>query len=173
MFRLLCALIILISLHVTSLASGDPLKDLVVRDHSDYVEINHVYSLNKDGVFKKRMVQIIWWEWKDPVLLPVKDKLGFPTGDWKSGADFVVKSFKVTSNGTLPDGQLIVQRAIYPRRFGKKWICSFYDNDDDVLREVVSRWVITTHTSHDTEIENRKILSINNRTGLTKLNRKR
>ena len=173
MFRPLCSLIILIFLHGISLASGDHLKNSVVRDSSDYVEINHVYSLNQDGVFKKRMVQIIWWEWRDSVLLPVKDELGFPTGDWKRGADFVVKSFKVTSNGTLPDGQLIIQRAIYPRRFGKKWICSFYDTDDDVLREVVSRWVVTTHTSQDTEIENRKILSINHRTGLTKLNKKK
>ena len=57
--------------------SSDPLGDSIISDTSSHVEINHVYRYNEgDKQYEKRMIQIIWWEWRDSVLLEEKDILG-------------------------------------------------------------------------------------------------
>jgi len=146
--------------------SSDPLGDLVISDTSDYVEINHVYRYNaEDNKYEKRMTQIIWWEWRDSVLLEEKDNLGNGTGDWKRSGCFVVKDFRVTWSGSSSPQQTL---HITPRREKKNFICLFYDKDDRVMRKVISGWRTITHTTNDVEVDNRIIVRIENRNKLTK-----
>lgn len=149
-----------------ALFSSDPTGDLIISDISSYVEINHVYRYDEgDQLYKKRMTQIIWWEWRDSVLLPVKDNLGRETGDWRRSGCFVVKDYKVTwSESSRPQQTLYIN----PRRNHRKYICLFYDKDDRVMRKVVSGWLTITHTTNDREIDDRTIVRIENRNKLTK-----
>ena len=140
--------------------------NLVIDDTSDYVEINHVYRYDEgEKEYQKRMIQVIWWEWRDSVLLEQQDILGNGTGNWKRSGCFVVKDFRVTwSNSSSPQDTL----HIAPRRDKRKYICLFYDKDDKVMRKVTSGWLTTTHTTNDREIDNRTIVRIENRNKLTK-----
>jgi|TARA_Y100000310_G_scaffold343876_1_gene453629 hypothetical protein len=148
-----------------SLFGGDPNDRLIVKDSSSYVEINHVYREDSDGKITKRMTQIIWWEWRNQLLLPEKDKTGKNTGNWLRGSGFVVKDYRVTvSFSSMPN----VVREITPRRSGDKWVCLFYDKDSQCIRSVVSKWMRTTHTLYDREVEDRDIFNMDFRTKLTK-----
>jgi hypothetical protein len=147
------------------LFNGDPNDHLIVKDSSSYVEINHVYREDFDGKIVRRMTQIIWWEWKNQLLLPEKDKAGKHTGNWFRGSGFVVKDYRVTVS--FPSRPTVVRR-ITPRRSGDKWVCLFYDKDSQCMRSVVSKWMRITHTLHDREVEDRDILNIDFRTKLTK-----
>lgn len=148
-----------------SLFGGDPNDRLIVKDSSSYVEINHVYREDSDGKITKRMTQIIWWEWRNQLLLPEKDKTGKNTGNWFRGSGFVVKDYRVTvSFSSMPN----VVREITPRRSGDKWVCLFYDKDSQCIRSVVSKWMRTTHTLYDREVEDRDIFNMDFRTKLTK-----
>ena len=147
--------------------TGDPAGRLIISENSDYVEINHVYRYNKeDEVYTKRMTQVIWWEWRDAVLLPVLDPVTKePTGDWKQGGAFVVRDYKVTwSESSSP------QRTLYitPRRDKRNYICLFYDKDDKVIRKIISGWLTITHTTNDREMDNRQIVTLENRNELIK-----
>lgn len=146
--------------------SSDPLGNSIILDTSSHVEINHVYGYDEgDKRYEKRMIQIIWWEWRDSVLLEEKDTLGNGTGNWSRSGCFVVKDFRVTwSNSSSPQQTLYIA----PRRDKKNYICLFYDKDDGVIRKVVSGWLTITHTTNDREIDNRIIVRIENRNKLTK-----
>ena len=51
-------------------ASNSPDKT-VLYDSCDHLEINHVYQVNAEtGATKLRMVQYVWWEWRDHILVP-------------------------------------------------------------------------------------------------------
>jgi hypothetical protein len=148
------------------LFNPDLLGGLIVEDSSDYIEINNIYRHDADGFLEKRMVQIIWWEWRDSILLPEIDLITKKqTGNWKSGSDFVVKDFRVTYSISSSPKEV---RKIAPKIYGDKWVCIFWDKDDRCFRRVISNWKIITHTLHDREIKNRDILKINNRNKLTK-----
>ncbi len=136
----------------------------IVEESSNHVEINHVYRFDeKEQEYVKRMTQIIWWEWRDNVLLPVKDSLGNETGDWRSTGAFVVRDFKVTwSESSSPKNT----RYIIPRKEKNKYICLFYDKDDKIIRKITSRWMIITHTDHDREVENRRFVKMEHRNKL-------
>ena len=139
-------------------ASDDHLEDLVIKDSSDYVEINYAY--NKDDG-KRYLTQVIWWEWRDSVLLPVINPITKQrTGDWKQGGDFVVKDYRVLGGHTGLAN-------IRPRREGKRWVCYFYDQRYQCIRVVYSKWSITTHTRYDPEMDNREIVDKNSRNTLT------
>ena len=92
----------------------------IIEETSSYVEVNHVYRYDEgDKVYTKRMTQIIWWEWRDYVLLPVKDNLGNETGDWRPTGSFVVRDFRVTwSESSRPQQTLY----IIPRRDKKNYM---------------------------------------------------
>ena len=152
-----------------SLFGGDPNDRLIVKDSSSYVEINHVYREDSDGKITKRMTQIIWWEWRNQLLLPEKDKTGKNTGNWLRGSGFVVKDYRVTvSFSSMPN----VVREITPRRSGDKWVCLFYDKDDRIIRMVKSGWLRVTHTTNDREIDDRKVVRIEDRNKLIKPQKK-
>lgn len=134
-----------------------PVTSPVVEDKSDFVEINHVYVYDHaDKVYKKKFIQVIWWEWKNSIFVPEKDILGRETGGLKKSAGFVVKDYRITWSSSSSPKHLM---NITPRRYNNKWVCLFYDKDKKVIREVTSGWVRETYTSYDIEIENRRIVS--------------
>lgn len=138
-----------------------PMKhDVVIRDASDFVEVNYVYRYDDtDEKYHKRMVQIIWWEFRN-VLEEDED------GSSRPRPQYVVKDFRVIwSESSSPQkvGYII------PRRRGRNWACLFYDKDDKKIREVISGWKIETHTTNDPEIDNRVIVSLAGRNKLGKI----
>ena len=63
------------------------------------------------------------------------------------------------------------KKNIIPRRFGKKWVCIFYDKQKECMREVTSKSFIVTHTLYDREMNNQVILESSSRKRLTKPDR--
>jgi len=147
--------IILVIIAVFLTGMSVPREDTAV-DTCDYVEINHVYSINEEtGKSNLRMTQFIWWEWRD-VLLPVLDPVTKrETGSWKQGCDFVVREYLITYNGNRKVANVSITKK------GNGLICIFWDRDDKVFREVVCGWMTETHTLYDVEIENRDMLHMN------------
>ena len=134
--------------------------NLVVVDSCDYVEINHVYNINEEnGETTLRMTQYIWWEWRDRLLLASVDPVTKQeTGDWEQGSGFVVREYLVTySGGSSPNkvANLLITKS------NNEYHCIFWDRSDGVFRRVVCKWLTTTHTMHDVEIENRNVLNMN------------
>jgi len=121
-----------------------------IRDSSDFVEINHVYRHNSlTNEYEKSFTQIIWWEWRDYVLVRT------PSGHTRT-SDFVVKDYRVTwSSSSRPRGVV----SIRPKLLNGKWVCIFYDKNIGIAREIVSNWKTETHTSFDVEVKNRDIVS--------------
>jgi len=141
-----------------------PIPSPIIKDTSAFVEVNHFYVYSEvDRVYKKKFIQVIWWEWKDFVSVPEKDSLGRETGFLKKTSGFVVKDYRIIWSSSSRPEQIM---NITPRRYNNKWVCLFYDKGEGVLREVTSGWTRETHTSYDIEIENRRILSIENRNRL-------
>jgi len=150
------------------LLDSTPKDNIVIKDTSDVVEINHVYQENENGAISQRLVQIIWWDWKSPLLIPERDETGKTTGNLYRGSGFVVLDFRVTLAAyALPD----FKKNITPRRFGKKWICVFYDKQKECIREVTSKSFIVTHTLYDREMNNQVLLESSSRKRLTKPDR--
>ena len=131
----------------------------ITRDVSDFVEVNHVYRYDEiDGIYVKRLIQVIWWEWKNHIV--VED-----AGDYRSESGFVVKDYRVTWSYSSRPQQT---KTIVPRLEKGKWVCLFYDKDSQKVREVKSNWKRESHTSFDVEVVNRNILHLNGRSGLKK-----
>jgi hypothetical protein len=131
----------------------------ITRDVSDFVEVNHVYRYNKtDRTYTKRFVQIIWWEWRNHIL--VED-----SGDYRNMSGFVVKDYRISWSYSSRPQQV---KSIVPRLEKGKWVCLFYDKDSQKIREVKSNWKRESHTTFDVEIVNRSILHLNGRSRLKK-----
>jgi hypothetical protein len=145
-----------------SFFDSSPNENIIIEDSSDIVEINHVYEINDKKEVQKRFVQIIWWEWRNTVLLPEKNLIGEKTGDWYSGSDFVVKDYRITYSR----GEEKVR--LTPYREKDRWISLFYDESDKCVRKVMSNSRIVTHTLYDREVKNREIVKQDLRNRLTK-----
>ena len=132
----------------------------ITRHTSDFVEVNHVYRYDfADKVYRKSMIQIIWWEMRDGGLVDDENGNAWPR------TEFVVKDFRVIwSNSSRPQDRL----SIIPKRHKGKWVCLFYDKDGDTVREVISGWKRETHTDFDAEVDNRRIFDISKRNKLRK-----
>jgi len=145
---------------------SDNVQDnIIIKDTTDLVEINHVYEENGNGGLRRRLVQVIWWDWKEPLLVPEKNNVGAYTGNSYRRAGFVVMDFRVT---VASYSNLKLAKKITPRKIGGKWICIFYDVDKECLREVTSKWRIVTHTLYDREMDNKDIMQSGSRRKLTK-----
>jgi hypothetical protein len=146
---------------------GPSIDNGIIEDTSSYIEINHIYRYDAgDEVYKKRMVQLIWWEWRNYLFVAETDELGRETGSLERSSGFVVKDFRVIwSESSRPQQSM----AIMPRRYKDKWICFFYDKNDRVFRRVTSDWMRETHTQNDPEIDDRKVFRIEDRNKLRKL----
>ena len=145
-----------------ALTASNQRSDTVILDSCDYVEINHVYNISEEtGKPALRMTQYIWWEWRDSVLLPVLDPLTKQrTGDWRQGGDFVVREYLVTHSGSSSPNNV---NPILLDKDGNAWFCIFWDKSDNVMRRIKCRWLTTTHTLYDVEIENREIIKTDDR----------
>ena len=131
----------------------------VIKDYSDIVEVNYIYKYNNaDKEYQKRMVQIIWWEFRN-VLEEDKD------GSSKPRPQYVVKDFRVVWSESS-DPQKVGH--IIPIRRKKEWVCLFYDKNDNRVREVISDSRAETYTNNDPEMDNRQILPLNLRNKLVK-----
>tara|TARA_R110000796_G_C14542766_1_gene433087 strand:- start:704 stop:1252 length:549 start_codon:yes stop_codon:yes gene_type:complete len=150
-----------------ALLDGNAQDHTTIKDTTDVVEINHVYKENENGELTQRLVQVIWWDWKNPLLIPEKNNVGAYTGNSYRGAGFVVVDFRVTA---APYSNLKLVKKITPRKFGEKWVCLFYDVEKDCFREVTSRWRIISHTIYDREMDNKDIIQSSSRRKLTKPN---
>ena len=160
MFKLLMLLLLIFT--------DEPTRDnIIIKDTADVVEINHIYDKNENGELTQRLVQVIWWDWKSPLLVPEKNNAGEYTGNSYRGSGFVVMDFRVT---VAPYSNLKLVKKIMPRRFGEKWICVFYDVEKDCFREVTSRWRAVTHTLYDREMNNKDVMQSSSRRRLTKPN---
>ena len=107
---------------------SSPKENILIEDFTDFVEINHVYQLNDKKEIQKRFIQIIWWEWRNTVLLPEKDMFGEETGDWRSGSGFVVRDYRIISS----NGKEKIR--ITPHLEKGRWISLFYDEKPHYAR---------------------------------------
>ena len=140
-------------------ASNSPDKT-VLYDFCDYLEINHVYNINeKTGESKLRFVQYVWWEWKDSILVPVLDpNTRQKTGLSKRGSGFVVREYIIVVYGTGNP-----QNNAYLSKTKTGWACMYYDGSGKAMRRISFKWIITTHTFYDSELDNRDIIATEDR----------
>ena len=133
-----------------------PIRSPIVKDTSDFVEINHFYTYDHtDKIYKKNFIQIIWWEWKDFIDIPEKDVFGKETGRLKKSAGFVVMDYRIIWSSSSSPKEVM---RITPQRYNNKSVCLFYDKDKRTIREISSGWMRETYTTYDVEVENRRIL---------------
>jgi len=156
----LCA----VALAVCSIAlvsSGRP-ERLITYDSCDYLEINNVYQTDDTtGETKLRMVQYVWWEWRDSILAPVLDPhTRQKTGLSKQSSGFVVRDYVVVKNNHLKQPR-IINTALAKTRKG--WICIYQDFTYNTIRHISFKWIVTTHTLYDSELNNREIIALEDR----------
>ena len=133
----------------------------VIQDKSDFVEVNHFYRYNHtDKVYEKQFIQVIWWEFRGGLFINRKGE-----GLDRPMSDFVVKDFRIAWSNTSQPQQV---NTITPRLKNGNWVCIFFDKEDRIPREVTSHWKRVTHTNSDPEMENRKVISIERRSKLSK-----
>lgn len=115
-------------------------QDLLTSDNVDVIEINHCY--NEDG--EKRFTQTIFWEWKA----------------WFPGGEYVVVDYRIVKDQPQPQPRKDYSRGGYDLiwRDGKTW------------RRVHSISTVETWTRYDPEVQNRSIIPMNRRRGLTEGN---
>ena len=156
----LCAIALAI-LSIALVSSGKP-ERLVVYESCDYLEINHVYKIeDTKGETKLRMIQYVWWEWRDSILTPVLDpNTRQRTGSSRRSSGFVVRDYVVVENNHLEKTR-IIKTAISKAKKG--WACIYYDFTSEIMRHVSFKWIITTHTLYDSELNNREIITLEDR----------
>ena len=126
--------------------------DEVIRDKSDFVEINHYYQYNHtDRVYEKQFIQVIWWEFRGGLFIDRKGEIVN-----RPISDFVVRDFRITWSKTSQPQDV---NRIIPRYYTGNWGCVFYDKNGRVVREVTSKWRRVTHTTIDPEMINRNVIN--------------
>jgi hypothetical protein len=158
--------VVLATASIALVSSGRP-ERLVVYDFCDYLEINNIYKTDDTtGETKLRMVQYVWWEWRDSILVPVLDfHTKQKTGLSKRGSGFAVREYVVVKNNYLTQPK-IIHTSLSRTKDG--WICIYYDFTYDRIRHVSFKWIVTTHTFYDSELNNRDIISLEDRNRFTR-----
>ena len=152
---------ILIAMAAVFLTAFSYPDDIVIIDNCDYVEINYVYNIDDEtGKANLRMIQYIWWEWRNRLLLPERDELGKETGNWFSGSGFAVREYLVVHSGNSRPNKVA---DVALSRDTDGWTCIFWDKDGRIFRRVKCKWLTTTHTNYDVEIENRDVVRLESR----------
>ena len=152
---------VLAAASIALVSSGKP-ERFVAHEFCDYLEINNVYRIDGEtGKAKLNIVQYVWWEWRDSILVPTlnpytKQETGFS----KQGSGFAVRDYVVVENNYLNPSK-IIHTSISKTKKG--WICIYYDLTYDRTRHVSFKWIVTTHTLYDSELNNRDIISLEDR----------
>jgi hypothetical protein len=156
----LCSIILAI-FSIALVSSGRP-ERLVTYDFCDHLEINHVYKINAEtGETKLRMVQYVWWEWRKHILIPVLDfHTKQKTGLSKRGSGFAVREYVVVKNNHLARPK-IIHTSLSRTKDG--WLCVYQDFISGKMRHVSFKWIITTHTLYDSELNNRDVVALEHR----------
>jgi hypothetical protein len=156
----LCSIILAI-FSIALVSSGRP-ERLVTYDFCDHLEINHVYKINAEtGETKLRMVQYVWWEWRKHILIPVLDfHTKQKTGLSKRGSGFAVREYVVVKNNHLARPK-IIHTSLSRTKDG--WLCVYQDFVSGKMRQVSFKWIITTHTLYDSELNNRDVVALEHR----------
>tara|TARA_R110002020_G_scaffold4233_2_gene18851 strand:- start:86 stop:598 length:513 start_codon:yes stop_codon:yes gene_type:complete len=151
--------IVLVIFALVLTASKSPDKT-ILDDSCDYLEINSVYNKNAETVEAKlRFVQYIWWEWRDSILVPVRDpNTGQRTGLSKRSSGFVVREYIIVVHGTQNP-----QNNAYLSKTKTGWTCIYYDGSSKAMRRISFKWIITTHTLYDPEADNKDIIATEDR----------
>ena len=127
--------------------------ELEVIEYCDYVEINHVYRYDE---IEERVVcsmkQAIFWSFREEVLLPVRDKEGRLTDEYRITSAFVIRDFVVLKTGWSN------KQNVHWHLINGKWHFTFYDMNSDTNIRVICGSMKITHTDHDVESEHRKTL---------------
>jgi hypothetical protein len=107
------------------------------------------------------MVQYVWWEWRDHILVPVLDfHRKQKTGLSKQGSGFVVREYVVVKNNYLTRPK-IIHTSLSRTKDG--WLCVYQDFASGKMRYVSFKWKIITHTLYDSELNNRDIVALEHR----------
>jgi hypothetical protein len=156
----LCAIALAI-VSISLVSSGKP-ERFVTYDSCDYLEINNVYQTDDTtGETKLRMVQYVWWEWRNSILTPVLNPYTRQkTGLSKQSSGFVVRDYLVVTNNHLKQPQ-IIHTALAKAKKG--WICIYHDFTRNTMRHISFKWIVTTHTLYDSELNNREIIALEDR----------
>ena len=143
-------------------------EKLVVIDHVDMVEVNHkFYQSNTPPEIKRQFIQVIFWEYRENILLP-EYKDGKQTGYWKQGSDYVVIDYFTLDNRNYG---LDNKNGMSPYLYKGKWYTHYYDSENHCQRTVIAKQIRITHTLFDPEHTNTKIVETASRKGLTKPDR--
>jgi hypothetical protein len=151
----LCS-IILVIFSIALVSSGKP-ERLVLYDFCDHLEINHVYKVNAETGETK---------WRKHILIPVLDfHTKQKTGLSKRGSGFAVREYVVVKNNHLAQPK-IIHTSLSRTKDG--WLCVYQDFISGKMRHVSFKWIITTHTLYDSELNNRDIVALEHRNKFTK-----
>ena len=130
--------------------------EVEVVEYCDYVEINHVYRYDE---IEERVVcymkQAIFWSFRYDVLLPVRNEEGKLTGEYKMSSNFVIRDYVVLKEG-WSNKQNLKWNLI-----NGKWHFTFYDMNTDTYLRIICGNMKVTHTDHDVERKNLKLVKQN------------
>ena len=156
----LCAIVLAVC-SIALVSSGTP-ERFVTYDSCDYLEINNVYKTDDTtGETKLRLVQYVWWEWRDSILIPVLNPYTKKeTGLSKQSSGFVVRDYVVVENKYIKPSRIIYTVLAKTKR---GWVCIYQDPTHNATRHISFKWIVTTHTFYDSELNNRDIVSLEDR----------
>ena len=130
--------------------------ELEVVEYCDYVEINHVYRYDE---IEQRVVcsmkQAIFWSFREEVLLPVRDKEGRLTDEYRMTSAFVIRDYVVLKTGWSN------KQNVQWHLINGKWHFTFYDMNSDTYLRVICKNMKVTHTDYDVERKHLKMLNKN------------
>jgi hypothetical protein len=159
--------IIIVIMTLFTLSGLNHKNKIIINDSCDYLEINHVYKIDDDtGNTKLRLVQYVWWEWRDSILIPALDpQTKQKTGLIKKGSGFVVREYVVVENNYIKPKRIV---HAHLSKAKKGWICIYYDSSSKLIRQISFKWIVTTHTLYDSELDNRDIIALKDRNSFVK-----
>lgn len=146
---------------------ADNAERLVIKESVDMVEKNHVYHKNDDGTWSPSFIQVIWWEYRQNILLPELDPLTRErTGEWRLGSGYVVVDYEVYRHYTYNRDR--DDQVMSPFLHNGKWVTIFFDDDDNCTRIIEAKQFRETKTKYDAEALNSEILEEDRRRELIK-----
>jgi len=139
-------------------ASGHGMPTLVVHDHFDRVEINHIY----DPLGQWQLTQMLCYDFKQVHLSDdQRELLDGPNWLWLNGKKrrwmYVVQHWHIVT----PDGP-----HLYPHKNKAGLYYVIYHDGKDVLRKITAPVYEETHTGYDPEVVRREIRKATDRRGL-------